>query len=94
MGAVCIESGPIAFDEEGNAELEDLTSLGTFTLRDDRLDFSGISEERMIAALELVKRRLGNWVSTPTRCVRSIEDARPAVSAMRSLVRSVRVARR
>jgi len=81
IGAICIESGPIWVGEDGIPELENLTSLGTFTLRGDRLEFFGISEERMDAALALVERRLGTLVSDPTRRVRSIEEARSTASA-------------
>jgi hypothetical protein len=83
VGAICIESGPISVDEDGNPELEDVTSLGTFVLRGDRLEFSGISEARMDAALALIEHRLGPLVSCPTRRVRSIEDARSTAPAKR-----------
>lgn len=80
VGAICIESGPISVGEDGDLELEDVTSLGTFTLRGDRLEFFGISEQRMAAAIALVERHLGDLVSDPTRCVRSIEEARSTAS--------------
>jgi hypothetical protein len=81
VGAICMESGPIAVADDGNPEFQDVNSLGTFTLRGDRLEFFGISEERMIVALTLVERRLGDLVSDPTRRVRSINEARAAASA-------------
>ena len=82
-GAICMESGPVSVSEDGSPELKDVTSLGTFTLRGERLEFFGISEERMDAALALVERRLGDLVRSPTRRVRSIEEARSAASAKR-----------
>ena len=83
FGAICMESGPISVGEEGDLELEDVTSLGTFTLRGDRLEFFGISEQRMVAAFALVERHLGDAVSDPTRCVRSIDEARSTASPKR-----------
>ena len=81
LGAICMESAPISVDDEGKPELEDVTSLGTFTLRGERLEFFGISEARVDAALALVERCLGDLVSNPTRCVRPIEEARSAAPA-------------
>jgi hypothetical protein len=75
-GAICLESRPISITEDGDLELEDVTSLGTFTLRGGRLDFEGISETRLDAAVALVERRLGNLVSCPTRRVRSFDEYR------------------
>jgi hypothetical protein len=43
-GAVCLESGPISVTEDGDLELTGVTTLGSFTLRGERLDFEGISE--------------------------------------------------
>lgn len=81
VGAICIESGPISVGKDGGLELEDLTSLGTFTLRGDRLEFFGLSEQRMVAALALVERHLGDLVNDPTRSVRSVEEARSSAAA-------------
>jgi SEC-C motif len=76
VGAICMESGPITAGGDGNVELEDVTSLGNFTLHGKRLTFFGISEARMDAAIALVELRLGDLVSRPTCRVRSIEEAR------------------
>ena len=75
-GAVCLESGPLSVTEDGELELADVTSLGTFTLRSRRLEFEGISETRLNAAVALVERRLGDLVSPPTRRVRSFDEYR------------------
>ena len=58
-GAVCLESGPVGVGEDGELQLEDLTCLGSFELRGDRLEFSGLSEARLEAAAALVARHLG-----------------------------------
>jgi hypothetical protein len=73
IGAVCMESGPALMSEDGELELSDLTSLGTFTLRDDRLEFSGTSEERLARAIALIERRLGSLAGPPKRHVRSVD---------------------
>jgi hypothetical protein len=75
IGAICIESGPALVSEDGELELPDLTSLGTFTLRDDRLEFSGTSEERLARAIALIERCLARLASPPKRHVRSVDDA-------------------
>lgn len=75
-GAVRLESRPISVTEDGDVELTDVTSLGTFILRGGRLDFEGISETRLNAAVVLVERRLGDLVSCPTRRVRSFDEYR------------------
>lgn len=59
-GALCFESGPVGVGGDGELQLEDVTSLGSFELRDDRLKFFGLSEERLQAAAELVERHLGS----------------------------------
>lgn len=59
-GAVCFESGPVFVGEDGELELEDLTCLGTFELRGDRLEFSGLSEARLEAAAALISSCLGS----------------------------------
>lgn len=73
-GAICLESGPVSVAEDGDPELTDLTSLGTFILRGRRLEFSAISEARLDAAVDLVERRLGDLVGRPTRSVCSFEE--------------------
>lgn len=75
-GAVCLESGPISVAEDGELELTDLTSLGTFILRSRRLEFSAISEARLDAAVALVERRLGDLAGSPTRRLRPFEECR------------------
>lgn len=76
VGAICMESGPISVSEDGNVELEDVTSLGNFTLRGERFTFFGISETRLDAAIALVELHLGDLVSRPKRRVRSIVETR------------------
>jgi hypothetical protein len=75
MGAICLESGPILVSEDGELELQDLTSLGTFTLRGDRLEFFGMSEKRLDDAVTLIERRLGKVAGRAKRRVRSIDHA-------------------
>jgi hypothetical protein len=75
-GAVCLENGPISATEEGDLELADVSALGSFTLRGGRLDFEGISETRLNAAVDLVERRLRGLVSRPTLRVRSFDEYR------------------
>lgn len=83
VAAICMESGPVSVNENGELELEDVTSLGTFTLRGDRLEFFGISEARLAAAVALVERRLGDVAGRPKRRVRSVDDAMAAARAER-----------
>jgi hypothetical protein len=83
-GAVCLESRPISVTEDGDLELTDVTSLGSFTLRGGRLDFEGISETRLNAAVALVERRLGGLVSRPTRRVRSFDEYRSSTPSSRA----------
>jgi hypothetical protein len=59
-GAVCLESGPVVVGDDGELELEDLTCLGTFELRGDRLEFFGLSETRLEAATALISSYLGS----------------------------------
>lgn len=58
-GAICLESGPVEVGEDGELELDDLTCLGTFELRGDRLEFFGLSEARLEAAIALIASCLG-----------------------------------
>ena len=60
-----------------------MTSLGTFTLRDDRLEFFGMSEKRLSAAIALVARRLGKLADAPERRVRTVDEALPSARAER-----------
>ena len=83
VGAICLESGPILVGEEGALEAQDVTSLGTFTLRDDRLEFFGMSEKRLSAAIALVARRLGKLADAPERRVRTVDEALPSARAER-----------
>lgn len=79
-GAVFFENGLVVPSEDRDDELEDVTSLGQFVLRGERLSFSGMSEARADAAVALVGQRLGDRVSSPTRCVCSLEEVRPISS--------------
>lgn len=73
-GAVFFENGPLVPSEDGGDELQDVTSIGQFTLRGDRLEFFGMSEARADAAVALVAERLEGCVNGLTRSVRSWED--------------------
>jgi hypothetical protein len=42
VGAIYVESGPVAMSPDGELEADDLTSLGTFTVRGGRLEFFGL----------------------------------------------------
>jgi hypothetical protein len=90
IGAICMESGPALVSEDGELELPDLTSLGTFTLRDDRLEFSGTSEERLARAIALIERHLGSLAGRPKRHVRSVDDALAARRSQRQPAPTVR----
>jgi hypothetical protein len=85
LGAICMESGPVLVGEDGALEPQDLTSLGTFTLRGDRLEFFGTSEKRLADAVALVERHLGEVANPPERRMRSIDDALAAAAANRDL---------
>jgi hypothetical protein len=50
VGAICMEGGPVMVSETGELELDDVTSLGTFTLHADRLEFFALSEARLDGA--------------------------------------------
>lgn len=78
-GAVCLESGPVAVAEDGKLELEDVTCLGTFELRGDQLEFTGLSEARLEAATALVARHLGSLAGRARRRVEPL----PAGSSQR-----------
>lgn len=70
LGAICLESGPVDVDEHGELiELEDVTCLGTFELRGDRLAFFGLSKTRLDAAVDLIERRLGSLARDARRRV-------------------------
>jgi hypothetical protein len=75
VGAVCVESGPATLSPDGELEANDLTSLGTFTLRGGRLEFFGLSEARLVRALALIERRLGSLAGRPRSSVRSVDAA-------------------
>jgi hypothetical protein len=74
-GAIIMESGPIWVGADGTLEFDDVVSLGTFTLREDRLEVFAISEARLAAAEALVETHLGPVAGRPTRRVRSVDDA-------------------
>lgn len=80
-GALCLESRPILVGEDGDLELSDVTSLGTFTLRGARLDFEGMSERRLDAAVALVERLLGDLVGPATRRLRSFDEHRSSTAS-------------
>jgi hypothetical protein len=80
-GAIVMEGGPVGVSVDGELELDDITSLGTFTLHEDHLEFFGISEARLAGAVALVKRHLGSSAGRPRQRTRSIEQA---VSATRN----------
>ncbi|HTZ64673.1 MAG TPA: SEC-C domain-containing protein [Solirubrobacteraceae bacterium] len=84
VGAICLESGPAALDESGELEPNDLTSLGTFTLREDRLEFFGLSERRLDGAVALIERTLGRLVDPPARNVRTVQEASAAHDVARA----------
>ncbi len=64
-----------ALKENGELEFDDITSLGTFTLRGDRLEFFGLSEARLEGAVALIERHLGGAAGAPKRRTRSVQDA-------------------
>ena len=75
VGAICVESGPVAMSPDGELEADDLTSLGTFTLRGGQLEFFGLSEARLTRATALIERRLGSLADRPRSRVRSVDAA-------------------
>jgi hypothetical protein len=75
VGAICFESGPVAINPRGELEADDLTSLGTFTLRGERLEFFGLSEARLAQATALVEHRLGPLADRPFSRMRSVDAA-------------------
>jgi hypothetical protein len=75
IGAICVESGPVAMSPDGELDSDDLTSLGTFTLRGGRLEFFGLSEARLTRATALIERRLGPLAGRPRISVRSVDAA-------------------
>lgn len=74
-GAICVESGPVAIGPDGELEADDLTSLGTFTLRGARLEFFGLSEARLAGARQLIERLLGSLARRPRSSVRTLDTA-------------------
>lgn len=93
-GALCVESGPVAVSETGAFELNDLTSLGTFTLYADRLEFFAASEARLDTAIALVARRLKHVTGACDRSLRSygevVSGSRAERAAARPAARSTR----
>ena len=61
-GALVIEGGPLTLDERGELEDSDATSLGTFTVRAEVLEFSCLSAQRLDGAVALVERSLPRFV--------------------------------
>lgn len=74
-GAICMEGGPVTISETGELEPSDVTSLGTFTLHADRLEFFAMSQARLDAAVALIERLLQDVAGPASRSVRSVEDA-------------------
>lgn len=70
-----MEGGPVMVSETGELELDDVTSLGTFTLHADRLEFFALSEARLDVAVALIDRYLQNIAGPPSRSVQSVQDA-------------------
>lgn len=75
-GAVILDGGPLTVDERGALQDSDATSLGTFTVRSEVLEYSGISVQRLDGAVALVERTLGPLATQMERRLRSIEDVR------------------
>ncbi len=75
-GALVMEGGPVTFDERGELQGSDATSLGTFTVRGEVLEFSCLSAQRLDGAVALVERSLGPLATELKRRLRSIEEAR------------------
>ena len=75
-GALVMEGGPLTFDERGELQDSDTTSLGTFTVRGEVLEVSCLSAQRLDGAVALVERSLGPLGTELRRRLRSIEDAR------------------
>jgi hypothetical protein len=84
-GAIIMESGPIGVGADGTLELDDVTSLGTFTVYKDRLEFFAMSEARLAAAEALVETHLDPVAGRPTRRVRSVDDASRAARNERNV---------
>jgi hypothetical protein len=68
-----VESGPATLSPDGELEADDLTSLGTFTLRGGRLEFFGLSEAWLVQAIALIEPRLGSLAGRPRSTVRSVD---------------------
>lgn len=83
-GAVCFESGPVFVQENGELELEDVTCLGTFELRGDLLEFSGLSEARLEAATALISKYLGSLALVAQRRVEPLSTSPSAPGVERS----------
>ena len=74
-GAVVLEGGPLTLDERGELEDSDVTSLGTFTVRAEVLEFSCLSAQRLDGVVALVERSLGPLATDLKRRLRSVEEA-------------------
>ncbi|MGH3265403.1 MAG: hypothetical protein ACRDNS_25805, partial [Trebonia sp.] len=73
-GAIVLESGPVTQDERGEIQGSDVTSLGSFTLRDEILELSCLSSQRLDSAVALVERNLGPLTTELKRRLRSIDE--------------------
>jgi SEC-C motif len=83
VGAICLERSPVLVGDDGALESQDVTSLGTFTLYEDRLEFFGQSEQRLSGAVSLVERRLGELIGPPETRMRSVDQALASARAKR-----------
>lgn len=83
-GAVCLESGPVAVGGDGELQLEDLTCLGSFEVRGERLEFSGLSRARLGAAAALVARHLGSLAGRARQRVEPLPSGSTGATADRA----------
>ena len=93
-GALVIEGGPLTLDERGELEDSDVTSLGTFTVRAEVLEFSCLSAQRLDGAVALVERSLGPLATDLKRRLRSVEEALEALGGAPGGARAETVSRR
>lgn len=80
-GAIVMEGGPVTLNERGEIEGADAASLGTFTLREETLEVSCLSAQRLDGAVALVERNLGPLATDLQRRLRSIDEAREELDA-------------
>lgn len=75
-GAICLEATPVTFDECGFSVPEGGVGVGTFELRRGELTFSTLSEQRLDAALRLVRKQLGAAADLQRRELTPLEPGR------------------